>query len=101
MERLADAAAARESEERQRLETAARRQADAQRAQQQFNASLNSLNPGQLFAKADELRAQDPDKSREVLRALMSCFPGHSLAIRSADSLAGVRAATLVGHLYL
>ncbi|WP_447787696.1 hypothetical protein [Variovorax boronicumulans] len=66
-----------------------RREAAAQ-AEQQFRASLQTLNPGQLFARADELSAQgDGARAREVQRALMSRFPNHPLAATAARQMAG------------
>ena len=81
-------------EEQRRREAAAqaeqsRREAAAQ-AEQQFRASLQTMNPGQLFARADELSAQgDSARAREVQRALMSRFPNHPLAATAARQMAG------------
>ncbi len=67
-----------------------RKRDEAARAEQQFRASLQTMNPGQLFAKADELSAQgDSARAREVQRALMSRFPNHSLAATAASQMAG------------
>jgi hypothetical protein len=61
-----------------------------EQAEQQFRASLQTMNPGQLFARADELNAQgDRDRAREAQRALMSRFPDHPLAATAARQMAG------------
>ena len=45
------------------------------RVEQDYRNSLNTLNAGQLFAKADELSTSgDNTKARDVLRALVSRF---------------------------
>ena len=60
------------------------------RDERQFQTSLNSLNVGQLFAKADELKSQgDSAKSRDALRALIARFPNHALATTAAQQLSG------------
>ncbi|KQX93887.1 hypothetical protein [Variovorax sp. Root473] len=67
-----------------------RKREEAVRAEQQFQTSLQTLNPGQLFARADELSAQgDSARAREVQRALMSRFPNHPLAATAARQMAG------------
>ncbi|WP_143713716.1 hypothetical protein [Variovorax sp. RO1] len=67
-----------------------RKREEAARAEQQFRTSLQTLNPGQLFARADELNAQgDSARAREVQRALMSRFPNHPLAATAARQMAG------------
>lgn len=67
-----------------------RRQSEEVRAAQAFRDNLNTMNAGQLFAKADELAMQgDKARSRDVLRALVSRFPDHQLAENAADQLAG------------
>lgn len=49
-----------------------------------------TMNPGQLFAKADELNVQgDVARARDVQRALMSRFPDHPLAATTARQTAG------------
>ena len=82
-------AAAAEQQQRKQDEEQRKREAAAQ-AEQQFRASLQTMNPGQLFAKADELNAQgDRNRSREVLRTLVSRFPDHALAATAARQLSG------------
>ena len=62
---------------------------EAERSAQAFRDSLNTMNPGQLFARADELSSQgDQARSREVLRSLVSRFPDHQLAANAAQQLA-------------
>ncbi|MCY1215429.1 hypothetical protein D3C85_748810 [compost metagenome] len=69
---------------------ALRKREEAVRAEQQFRTSLQTMNPGQLFARADELSAQgDSARAREVQRALMSRFPNHPLAATAARQMAG------------
>jgi hypothetical protein len=75
-------------------ETAAKVAAEqAQRAQQEakekaFQDRLQKMNPGQLYAQADALAAAgDTQKSREVLRALVSRFPNHALAAEAARQM--------------
>ena len=66
------------------------------RAEQQFRDSLNTMNPGQMFAKADELNdLGDSAKSKEVLRALISRFPNHALAGAAAQRLTGKNSAAV------
>lgn len=63
---------------------------EAARADQQFRTSLQTMNPGQLFARADELSTRgDPARAREVQRALISRFPDHPLAATAARQMAG------------
>jgi hypothetical protein len=91
------ATAAREAAERQRREQEAarlaeeqRRAAEAAREQQAFRASLSSMNPGQLFNRADELQAAgNTSRANEVRRALIERFPNHPLAATAAQQLAG------------
>ena len=67
-----------------------RKREEAARSEQQFRTGLQTLNPGQLFARADELSAQgDSARAREVQRALMSRFPDHPLAATAARQMAG------------
>ncbi|MDA7415728.1 hypothetical protein PGB34_05070 [Xenophilus arseniciresistens] len=79
--------------ERQRQEAQAQQQRqrdEAARAEQQFRTSLQTMNPGQLFARADELTAQgDAVRAREVQRALVSRFPDHPLAATAARQMTG------------
>lgn len=85
--------AARAEAEKTRLAAEAerqRKQEQAAQAEQQFRASLQTMNPGQLFARADELTAQgDRARAREVQRALMSRFPDHPLATTAARQMSG------------
>ncbi|WPH13047.1 hypothetical protein [Variovorax paradoxus] len=82
-ERQATARAAAAAEQHRKREEAAR-------AEQQFRDSLQAMNAGQLFARADELNAQgDRTRAREVQRALMSRFPDHQLAAATARQMGG------------
>ena len=97
VERQVAAAAAREAEARNRRDADVNRQAAEQRKRdgearvaQAFKDSLGTMNPGQLFAKADELSAQgDKVRAREALRALVSRYPDHALAGSAAQQLSG------------
>ncbi|PLC07458.1 hypothetical protein CY658_10930 [Variovorax sp. RO1] len=86
-------AATREAAEKSRLAAEAekqRKREEVARAEQQFQAGLQTMNPGQLFARADELNAQgDRARAREVQRALMSRFPDHPLAATAARQMTG------------
>lgn len=83
--RLAEAEAARRQEA---MERAAEAQASAEKEEAEFQASLKTKSAGQLFALADELRANgDIDRGRETLRALVSRFPDHPLALNAAEQL--------------
>jgi len=86
-------AAARAEAEKTRLAAEAeqqRKREQAAQAEQQFRASLQTMNPGQLFAKADELNAQgDRTRARDVQRVLMSRFPDHPLAATVARQMTG------------
>jgi hypothetical protein len=64
-------------------------EADARElADLEFQQSVISSNAGQLFALADKLNAQgQKQKSREVLRALVSRFPNHPLAVTAAGMM--------------
>ncbi|MDA7416280.1 hypothetical protein PGB34_07875 [Xenophilus arseniciresistens] len=87
----ARAAAAREAAEAQ----AQRKREEAARQQQQFQARLQTANPGELYALADELSAQgDAGRAREAQRALTSRFPDHPLALTAARQMAGLPANT-------
>ncbi|MDQ0070062.1 hypothetical protein J2W34_001836 [Variovorax boronicumulans] len=67
-----------------------RQRDDAARADQQFRTGLQTMNAGQLFARADELSSQgDRARAREVQRALISRFPDHPLAATAARQMAG------------
>lgn len=100
-EREIAAAATREAEERtnrlaeaERQAAEKRRLAEEARAAKAYRDSLNTMNPGQLFAKADELTSQgDQTRAREVLRTLISRFPNHALASTAAEQMAAASAA--------
>lgn len=73
-----------------------RKREQAAQAEQQFRASLQTMNPGQLFAKAGELQTQgDQARSREVQRVLVSRFPDHPLAASAARQMTGESAGGL------
>lgn len=102
-ERQATATAAREADERrkrdaetERLAADQRKRDDETRAAQAFRESLGTMNPGQLFAKADELAQSDKARSREVLRALITRFPDHKLAEAAAQQMASAARAPSV-----
>ncbi|MDP9882390.1 hypothetical protein J2W25_006730 [Variovorax boronicumulans] len=90
---LAREAAVREAGEKVRMAAEIenrRKREEAVRAEQQFQMSLQTMNPGQLFARADELNAQGEEtRAREVQRALMSRFPDHPLTATAARQMAG------------
>lgn len=70
--------------------SAAARAKQAAQEEAEFEASLNRLGPGQLFAKADELQAAgEIDKARRMLRALIARFPDSPLAATAAQQLSG------------
>lgn len=76
-----DAAAA--AEEKSRLAKVAQ--------EQQYRDALLTMNPGQLFALADELTsAGDVTKARAVLRALVARFPDHPLTIEAVKQLSAL-----------
>ncbi len=65
--------------------------AEKARAQAEFQASLRTLNAGQLFIKATELRdAGDTDLSRLALKSLLSRFPDSPIAAQAAQQLAAL-----------
>jgi|GEM_PF-5375467 len=67
-----------------RLEAEARKEAE----QKELAASLKTLNPGQMLAKADELeQAGRIEDARTVRRELLSRFPDHPLAAIAAQKL--------------
>lgn len=90
-QRQREAVARAEQQQREEAARAAQQQREAAaRAEQQFRDSLQNLNAGQLFARADELSAQgDSAHAREVRRALISRFPDHALAAAAARQMAG------------
>ncbi|MBX3594062.1 hypothetical protein [Sphingomonas sp.] len=58
--------------------------------EQAFAASIAKMGPGELFAKADELRAAGKlDLARQTLRSLVSRFPNSPLAATAAQQLSG------------
>jgi hypothetical protein len=83
------AEAKREQEERDKA--AQKAIEDRRLAQEQaYRNSLNTMNAGQLFAKADELSSSgDNAKAQEVRRALVSRFPNHPLATQVAAQMSG------------
>lgn len=95
MERVDRLAEQRQAAQREREAAAKVAAEQAQRAQQEaqdkaFQDRLKKMNPGQLYAQADALvAAGDTQKSREVLRTLMSRFPNHALAAEAARQLSG------------
>ncbi|MDH6167674.1 hypothetical protein M2282_002824 [Variovorax boronicumulans] len=75
---------------REEAEAAQGKRDEAARADQQFRTGLQTMNAGQLFARADELSSQgDRARAREVQRALISRFPDHPLAATAARQMAG------------
>lgn len=55
-----------------------------------FQASLKTLNAGQLFAKADELdQAGKADGARQTRRTLIARFPNSPLAATAAQQMGG------------
>lgn len=87
--RLAEAETARRQAAMQR---AAEAQAAAEKEEAEFQASLKTKNPGQLFALADQLRSDgDTYRAREALRALVSRFPDHPLAVTAAQQMSQMR----------
>jgi hypothetical protein len=103
--RKQEAAAEQRRIEEQRQEQARREQAEAVRLRAERDAAeeqkreqetantrrqLERMNPGQLFAKADELRSNGQnDLAREALRTLVSKYPNHQLAASAAQQMAG------------
>jgi hypothetical protein len=72
-------------------ESDAKRLADEEKSINQFRDSLNKLNAGQLFAKADEFSTSgDKVKAREVLRTFLSRFPDHPLATTAAQQMSSM-----------
>jgi hypothetical protein len=57
--------------------------------EQAFRDSLKSLNAGQLYAKADELKSSgQTDNANIALRQLISTYPDHQLSMKAAELLA-------------
>jgi len=70
-------------------------EAESGKAGRDFKAKLTTANAGQLFAMADEFeRAGDTDKAGQALRALLTRFPDHGLAVTAAQRLTALPAAT-------
>jgi len=87
-ERKAAEAKAEQDKLLQAQEQERRKQEAAAQAEQQFRASLQAMNAGQLFARADELNVQgDRTRAREVQRVLMSRFPDHPLTATTARQI--------------
>jgi hypothetical protein len=83
-------AEARAKAEQDRLAAEQRRRDEASAQERAYQASLNAMNAGQLFAKADELRASGRgDEARRMTRVLVSRFPEHPLALQAAGQIAG------------
>ncbi|WP_157755074.1 hypothetical protein [Variovorax boronicumulans] len=79
-----------QAEQQRKRDDEQRKQEAAAQAEQQFRTSLQTMNPGQLFAKADELNAQgDSGRAREAQRALIERFPNHPMAATVARQIAG------------
>ncbi|MBX7249268.1 MAG: hypothetical protein K1X35_09535 [Caulobacteraceae bacterium] len=56
-----------------------------------FKARLANANAGQLYAMADQFeRAGDTEKAGDALRALLTRFPDHALAVTAAQHLSGL-----------
>lgn len=73
-------------------EEASRRARQAE--EQQFRDALGAMNPGQLYALADELTAGgDARKAREVLRTLVARFPDHALTAEAVKQMSALGAA--------
>jgi hypothetical protein len=70
---------------------AAAERAAAEKAERAFKAKLATLNAGQLFVLADELKAEGKTaQARDVLRTLIVRFPDHALASNAATALAAL-----------
>ena len=81
-----------------RAKAAEEERAAKAQAEQNYRNSLNAMNAGQLFAKADELLASgDSQKSREVLRTLLGRFPDHALSAMAAQRLSSMGAGNASG----
>jgi len=67
-------------------------EAEKEKAAREYKAKLAAMNAGQLFAHADELRAEGKNQeARETLRTLVSHFPDHPLAVTAASILPTLR----------
>lgn len=77
--------------DRERAESARLAQEQQQRelkAKQEAEARIARMNPGELFAYADELTSQGkPDEARKMYRTLLSRYPNHPLAANAAQAL--------------
>jgi hypothetical protein len=83
------------AEDQQRQAEADRQRDEAQKKlaavaeQRAFQDALESMNPGQLLALANEMStAHTTLRARQALRALVSRFPDHPLAVTAAAQLA-------------
>lgn len=89
--RLAAAESARRQAEANRI---AEQRAAVERADEAFRQGLATKNAGELFALADEQRAAgDNDKARAALRALVSRYPDHPLAVTAAQQMSSMGSA--------
>lgn len=80
--------AAAEARQRAVLESEAKARVAAEGKERDYRASLGTMNAGQLYALADELKSNgDANKSREVLRALVSRFPDHPLGAQAVQQM--------------
>jgi hypothetical protein len=96
-QRLAIELSRRDSEKRALSEKKSLAEIAAQ--EREFRDRLLTLNPGQLYAMADDLRAGgNNDKSRQALRTLIARFPNHALAGIAAESLASTSTPAISEH---
>lgn len=81
----------REAQERARTAAAADAAARKQRLEAEFEQTLQTANPGQLYALADQLDSDGQSaQARKAYRALVSRFPQHALATTAANRLAAI-----------
>lgn len=65
--------------------------AEVGQADKTFKAKLAAANAGQLYVMADEYeRGGDSDKAGQALRALLTRFPDHGLAVTAAQRLSAL-----------
>lgn len=84
--RAAQAKVEREQAEARRL--ALEQKQREQKAKQDEEARIAKMNPGELFALADELNAAGkPEEARKAYRTLLSRYPNHALAATAAQAL--------------
>lgn len=63
-----------------------------EKTQRDFKNKIATLNAGQLYVWADELKvAGKPQQAREVLRAIIARFPNHALAANAAAALTALK----------